>query len=107
DDELVVYLYLDKSDRIAASMRLEKNIQKDSYTFSTGEEVQLIIVDRSELGYKALINNKALGLIFKNEVFQPLKYGMEIKGYIKTLREDGKIDLSLQRIGHKAGQDIA
>ncbi|MBN1905299.1 MAG: RNA-binding protein [Deltaproteobacteria bacterium] len=62
-----------------------------------GERVDLIIGEVTPMGYKAIVNSKYLGMLYKNEIFQPLKLGQQVKGYIKKIREDGKIDLSLQK----------
>jgi predicted RNA-binding protein (virulence factor B family) len=62
-----------------------------------GERVDLIIGEITPMGYKAIVNSKHLGMLYKNEIFQPLKLGQKITGYIKKIREDGKIDLSLQK----------
>jgi predicted RNA-binding protein (virulence factor B family) len=62
-----------------------------------GERVDLVIGEITPMGYKAIVNSKYLGMLYKNEIFQPLKLGQAIKGYIKRIREDGKIDLCLQK----------
>nr|BFD59130.1 S1-like domain-containing RNA-binding protein [Bdellovibrio sp. CKG001]BFD62508.1 S1-like domain-containing RNA-binding protein [Bdellovibrio sp. HM001] len=104
----VVYLYLDKSDRISASMRLERFIDKEPGTYEPGQAVDLFIAAKSDLGYKAIINNRHWGLLFGNEVFQRLDYGQKLQGYIKNVRDDGKIDLTLQQqTGYKAAAGIA
>lgn len=103
--KLIVFLYLDKSGRIAATMRLEKHLKNVPTEYTVEQEVDLLIYDRTDLGYKALINGKHHGMIFSNEVFQPLSYGQVLKGFIKQIREDGKIDLRLNKAGHKAAQD--
>lgn len=106
-DDVVVYLYLDNTNRIAASMRLERNIDKNPGDYEENQRVDLMIIGKTDLGYKAVINGRHWGLLYHNEVFQPLKYGQKIHGYIKAVREgDGKIDLSLQKIGHQGGGDI-
>jgi len=93
----VVYLFLDeKSQRIAGSTKLSHHLNEHGAGFETGEKVKLMIASRTTLGYKAVINNTHLGLIFKTDVFQPLKFGQQLNGYIKTIRDDGKIDLALQ-----------
>jgi len=93
----VVYLYLDEqTNRIAASTKYNRYLSEDGSGFRPGEKVKLMIASRTELGYKAVINNSHLGLIFKTDVFQPLKFGQQLRGYIKAIRDDGKIDLSLQ-----------
>lgn len=95
----VVYLYVDSSGRIAASSKLSRHLDEYSTHFTAGEEVDLMISGKSDLGYKAIINGTHLGLIYQGEVFQPLKFGQTLKGYIKAIREDKKIDLSLQPPG--------
>ena len=93
----VVYVFLDpQTDRIAASTKYSRHLNEDGSGFQAGEKVKLLIASRTSLGYKAVINNSHLGLIFKTDVFQPLKFGQQLNGYIKTIREDGKIDLALQ-----------
>ncbi len=62
-----------------------------------GEPVDLVIGEITPMGYKAIVNSKHLGMLYKNEIFQPLKLGQALKGYIKKIREDGKIDLCLQK----------
>lgn len=96
----VVYTYLDNvSNRIAASTKLDKFLSDENPNFTVGEKVDLFIVSRTDLGYKAIIENGYWGLLFKDEVFQPLEQGQKLQGYIKNLRPDGKIDLTLQEPG--------
>ncbi len=93
----VVYLFLDeRTGRIAASTRYSRHLKEDGRGFEPGQKVKLMIASRSKLGYKAVINNSHLGLIFKTDVFQPLRFGQQLNGYIKAIRDDGKIDLVLQ-----------
>ena len=72
-----------------------------------GEEVDLLICDKTDLGYKAVVNNSHWGMVYKNEVFQKLHIGQQLKGYIKKIREDLKIDLSLQQSGYQKIDDIS
>lgn len=93
----VVYLFTDPyTDRIVASSRLSRHLQEKNLYFRPQEEVDLLICGRSEMGFKAVINHSHLGLIFKDEAFKPLSYGQRVQGYIKDIRSDKKIDLSLQ-----------
>jgi len=93
----VVYLFLDQqTNRIAASTKYNRHLNEDGRGFRPGEKVRLMIASRTALGYKAVINNTHLGLIFKTDVFRPLKFGQQLNGYIKAIRDDGKIDLALQ-----------
>lgn len=105
DRSYVVHLYLDPySQRIVASSRLNRHLEETSRTLKVNDVVDLIVCGRSEMGYKAVINHKYLGLIFRDDAFKPLHYGEKLQGYIKGVRNDGKIDISLQAIGDK-GRD--
>ncbi|MCK5697454.1 MAG: GntR family transcriptional regulator [Gammaproteobacteria bacterium] len=97
-DSYLVYLYIDKIDgRIVASAKLDKFVKEESiYDFKPQQSVDLIIANSTELGYKAIINHHCWGVLYKNEVFQRLSFGQSIKGFIKNVRSDGKIDLILQ-----------
>jgi hypothetical protein len=103
----VVFVFLDeKTNRIAASSKLDKFLSLQPPNYEEGEEVDLIIYDQTDLGYKVVVNHAHGGMIYKNEVFQKLLIGQHLKGYIRKIREDRKIDLSLQRPGYQ-GVDTA
>lgn len=98
----LVYVYLDtNSKRIAASSKIESFLDNIPVDYDEGEEVDLIIVNETDLGFNAIIDNSHLGVIYKNEVFQTLNPGDKIQGYIKKIRTDGKIDLRLEKIGYE------
>ena len=104
----VVHVYFDeKSERIAASTKLNKYLGKTPIDFQLREEVDLLICDETENGYNAIINNTHIGLIYKNDIFQTLETGQKIKGYIKNIREDNKIDLLLQKPGYGKVDDVS
>lgn len=94
----LVYLYLDKVDeRITASSKIDKFLKiETSHDYKTKQMVNLIIANSTDLGYKAIINHSHWGMLYKDEVFQRLSFGQYQKGFIKKIRSDGKIDLSLQ-----------
>jgi len=97
----IVYLYLDEqTDRLAASARYQKFFQKQLIRLKAGEEVDLLIDDQTELGYNVIINNRYRGLIYQNEIFEKLRRGDRRKGYVKLVRDDGKIDVSLEITGY-------
>ncbi len=97
----LVYIYIDhETQRLVASSKLSKFLDNTPPEYEEGQEVDLLISNKSDIGYVAVINNLHSGLLYKNEVFQPLKRGQKIKGYIKKVREDEKIDLMLQRPGY-------
>jgi len=94
----LVYLYLDEYDgRITASSKIDKLFdEKKPSSFQQNQEVDLIIGNSTDLGFKAIINHSHWGLLYKNEVHVRLSFGQSIKGYIKYVRPDGRIDLSLK-----------
>ncbi len=98
----VVYVYLDlETKRIAASSKLDKFLDNIPVEYEPGQEVDLFIANKTDIGYKAIINGVHWGILYKNEVFKQLDRGQKMKAYIKKVREDDKIDLYL----HKAGFD--
>jgi uncharacterized protein len=98
----VIYIYIDPmTDRIAGTMKLDKVLHKTPPTFAQNEAVDLLIWSQTDIGYKAIINSTHLGVLYKNELHQKLSSGQKIQGYIRKVREDGKIDLSLQPMGVK------
>jgi uncharacterized protein len=100
DNYYVVYLYTDeRTDRIVASGKINKFLEKNHIQLEANEAVDLLISAETELGYNAVINNKYGGLLYKNEIYENLQVGDRIKGYVKQVREDKKIDLSLQKSG--------
>lgn len=123
----IVFVYIDQeSYRIAASAKIEKFIddtvadagsnsdksQKYSKTKTTdsleeGEAVDLLVWQKTDLGFKVIINNRYAGLIYSNQIFQYIHTGDRLKGYIQYIRPDGKIDVSLQPIGRQQTLDFA
>jgi len=103
----VVFLYNDeKTERITASSYLNDFINQDEHDFEEGDEVRLLITDESDLGFSAVINQRFMGLLYRNEVFEDLKPGDQKRGFIKKIRDGNKIDLSLQVIGFKHILDL-
>jgi len=104
----VVFVFLDKkNNRITASSKLDKFLDLQSPNYDEGEEVDLFICYKTDLGYKTVVNNSHWGMIYKNEVFQRLHIGQQLKGYIKIIREDLKIDISLQQSGYQRVDNIS
>lgn len=103
----MVRIYLDRaSNRLAASSKLDKFIDKTESTYEAAEKVELLICAKTDLGYKAIINGAHWGVIFHNEAFLPLERGQRIEGFIKQVRDDGKIDLCLQKPGYEKVTDL-
>ena len=74
-------------------------LKDDAQGFKRGDKVKLIIADRTELGFKAIVNHQYWGLLYSNELFQKVRKGQQIEGYIKQARDDGRLDLTLTKPG--------
>ena len=104
----LVYIYLDPdSGRIAASAKLEKFLDNVIPEYQVGEEVSVIIESESVLGYNAIINHLHRGILYHDELPGPLNKGQQMKAYIKKIREDNKIDLSLYKCGYEQVDGIS
>ena len=104
----MVYAYIDEeSYRIVASAKVERFLSKDRPEYEPGEEVDILVWQRTDLGYKVIVDNKFGGMLYHNEIFQPLQPGKQLRAYIKQVREDGKIDVELQKGGYKKIDDFA
>lgn len=105
-ESYIVYIYYDEvSERLVASSKVYKYIHKKSDSYRIGEEVDLIIANAFDLGYRVIIDKQTVGVIYSSEIFQDIQEGQRIKGYIKTILPDGKIDVELQKTGG-AARDI-
>lgn len=103
----IVYVFRDdRTDRIVASSKVGRFLDKGPIDLLEGQGVELLICSQTEIGYKAIINNSRMGVLYKNEVFQPLRKGQQVPGFIKKIRDDGKIDLCLQKPGHEKVDDM-
>lgn len=106
---VLVFLFLDeKSGRLCASSKLHRHLNEyNQSTYTSAQAVDLIIYAKTEMGYKAVINNTHTGLLFKSEIFKPLHIGDKVSGYIKKVRDDDKIDLALQLHNQKSRHSLA
>ena len=101
-DWVVVYVYIDaKTDRIVASTRINRHLNLTPPAYTEGQSVNLLVTGASPLGYNAIIENAHRGLLYGNDLSAPLATGERIDGFIREVREDGKIDLSLDRAGYQ------
>ena len=104
----LVYVYVDDlTNRIVASARIDKFLNKQTPVYEHNQEVDLIVAEETEIGYKVIINHLHLGLLYHNEVFRRLSKGEPLKGYIKEIREDGKIDVTMHKPGYDKIEGIA
>jgi predicted RNA-binding protein (virulence factor B family) len=97
----LVYVYLDdETDRVVASAKVDKFLDNTIPEYEAGDEVDLLIAEKTDLGYKAIVNGTHWGMIYENEIFTPVETGQYLKGYIKKVRDDDKLDISLQKEGY-------
>lgn len=102
----IVYLDVDrKTDRLYASNRIDDFLQNKVLTVERGEEVSLLVFQKTDLGFSVIVNNIHKGLLFRNEIFKELNIGDKIIGFVKNIREDNKLDISIQRIGYEYFND--
>ncbi|MGO2498622.1 MAG: CvfB family protein [Vibrio litoralis] len=105
---ILVYVYSDKaSGRIVGTTKFNKLLDKTPANYEINQQVELLVAERTDLGFKAIINGEHWGVIFKSDVFGKLFVGKRLKGYIKGIREDGRINLSLQKIGVAKMDDLS
>jgi len=99
----LIHMFLDeKSNRLVGSSKLNQFLSNDELTVEEGEEVDLIVSHITDLGINVIINEQHKGLLYKNEVYDDLRTGDRIKGFIKTIRADNKIDVSIQKTGFES-----
>ena len=98
----VVHAHVDEeSYRIMASAKIERYLCKEKPSYQVGEELNVMVWHQTDLGFKVIVENKFSGMLYRNEVFQPLEPGMKLTAYVKQVREDGKLDMSLHNGGAK------
>jgi len=101
-DRVVVYVCLDaKSQRILATMRLNRHLNRDTPAYRDGQPVNLLVIGKSPLGYSAIVENAHRGLLYHSQLASPLVVGQKLKGFVRTVRSGGKIDLTLDAAGYQ------
>ena len=88
-----------KTSRVYASEKIGKFLSQDTKKLKKNQEVDLLVIAKTPLGYKVIIDNSYEGMVYKNEIFKTLDIGDKLKGYIKKIRTDGKLDISLKKLG--------
>ena len=106
DKHYVVYLYLDREGRVAATSKLDRFLDEGWPEYQAGDSVTLLPSEHTPLGIKAVVDGRYWGVLYRNELFGKVTIGREIRGFIKQVREDGKLDLTLNQPG-KAGTETA
>ncbi len=104
----LVYVHRNKNDgRVVASSKIDKFLDKTPANYTIGEQVNLVAHEQSDLGMKVIVNHAHAGLIHNYDLHKKLRYGEKTQGYIKHIRDDGKIDISLQKIGFEGRDELA
>ena len=107
-DHVLVHVYIDRrSERITATMRLDRFLDKTPASYDNGQAVSLIIANETPLGCNAIVNHRHWGLLYHTDLAFPLYPGQKLEGYVRALREDGKIDLSLDPMGYQRVKPLA
>lgn len=103
-----VMLFLDdRTHRIACSTNLDRFLDKTPPVYKPGEEVELYIFEETDLGWRVVVDDKYWGLVHRHEVYEPLKGGTRVRGYVREVRPDGKLDLGLGKPGLEKLEDIS
>lgn len=104
----LVYIYIDKeSYRLAASAKVERFLSNEPAPYKPGDEVGLLVWQKTDLGFKVIVDNRYSGLIYENQIYQYVHSGDRLRGYIAQVRPDGKIDVTLQPTGRRETEDFA
>ncbi len=102
----LLYCYVDNSNRIVASSKLDRHLHKTPAPYQAGDKVDIVISEQTDIGYKAVVNHQHWGVLYKNEVFKPLRRGDKLNAYIVKVRDDGKIDLRLNAATYKQALEL-
>lgn len=107
-EEVVVRIYLDeKTNRLAASAKLDKFLNNSMPDYNSGDQVHLLIASKTDLGFKAIVDDEYWGLLYSNQLFKSISIGEQITGYVNRVRDDGKIDLLLEKPGYDKIDEIS
>lgn len=102
----IVYLLLDtKTDRLYASNKIEKRLRNEDLDLQEGDAVEVMIMTKTDLGYSVIVNQKHKGLLFESDIFKTVNIGDVVTGYVKQIRNDNKLDITLQPIGFENFND--
>lgn len=107
-NKYIVFVTIDEdSYRLMATAKIDKHLSQERPPYKHGDKVDLLVWQKTELGFKVIVDNKYSGLIYENQVFRPLRTGDHLKGYIDHIRQDGKIDVTIQKTGHQQALDFS
>jgi predicted RNA-binding protein (virulence factor B family) len=104
----VVYVYVDEdTERLVASARINRYVGNTEIKTKKNEPIDILVTKKTDLGYKVIVNNAIWGLIFRSDAYRPLRIGQKTTGFVKTIREDGKVDVILRKAGLEGLNDAA
>ncbi|MBQ8046540.1 MAG: GntR family transcriptional regulator [Prevotella sp.] len=104
----IVYVHIDsESYRLVATAKVDKYLNSDPAPYKNGQEVSLLVWQKTDLGFKCIVNNTYAGLIYDDQIYQPVRTGQRLRGYVSQVRGDGKLDISLQPSGRQMTEDFA
>ncbi len=107
-DKVIIYVYIDEiTNRLAGTTKIESYVKYDSSPFREKERVKVLVYRKTPSGYLTIIENRCLGMIYQNQIFQTLNIGDKVVAYIKKIRDDKKIDLTLQEEGYGKIEDFS
>lgn len=99
----VVFLYLDqKSSRLIATTKVDRYLESERLTVAEGDEVDIMVYRKTDLGYNVIVNQIHKGLLYNNEVFTKIEIGDQLKGFVSKIRDENRLDISLQKKGYEA-----
>lgn len=107
DEFHIIRVYEDNTGRVCATSKLNKFIKAETQGVKTGDPVNLIVGDKTDLGYKMIVNQRFWGMLHNSDVFRELNYGQRLKGFVKNLRADKRIDITLKQPGFRENESLA
>lgn len=106
-DKCLIYVYVDDDERLSGTAKYHRFIDQERHAYRDGDEVHLTITDETPLGFNAIVDYKFSALLYKDQIFRPVKFGDQLKGYIRQVREDGLLDVSTQKPGYGKVPELA
>lgn len=100
DFEVIFLFYDEEKGKLYGTTRIDEHLKGDTSIFEQGQEVDLLLYSRSDLGVEAIVNNYCIGMLYANEIFREIEHGQSLKGYVQKVRPDGKLDLNLEKPGY-------
>lgn len=98
----IVFLYLDRrTERLLATSKWRQNLDNERLLVNEGDEVELLVAERTDLGHNVIVNNYHIGLVFYSDVFKRISIGQRVTGYVRQIRDDNKLDITLEKIGYE------